>query len=121
MQTWGQMQVPNKMWISSHAWGARSQEIIDLNREIAISKEDISQIRTENLLKVNTLSKVHFRVIEDMKKENKNHLVKLTELRRENIKLKQSLHAFKEFCDTTLALMDEAIKNAIIVNKENFN
>ena len=54
--------------------------------------------------------------IEDMKKENKSHLVNLTELRKENIELKQSLHAFKEFCDTTLALKDEEIKKAIIVN-----
>ena len=47
-----------------------SQEIIDLNSEIEILKEDISQIVKENEIKVNTLAKVHLVEIEDIKKQS---------------------------------------------------
>ena len=40
----------------------------------------------------------------------KVHFVELKESRKESIELKQSFHAYKEFCDTNLALKDEEIK-----------
>ena len=97
------------------------QEIIDLNREITILKEDIFQIRKDNEMKVNTLAKVHLKEIEDINVQNKEYLVELTELRKENNELKQSLQTFEEFCDTTLALKDEQIKQTNIANNSQIN
>ena len=55
------------------------QEIINLNREINILKEDIFQIRKDNEMKVNTLAKVHLKEMEYINVQNKECLVELTE------------------------------------------
>ena len=44
--------------------------MINLNRDIKILKKDISQIRKENEMKVNTLAKVHLVENEDIKKQS---------------------------------------------------
>ena len=54
------------------------QEIINLNREINILKEDIFQIRKHNEMKVNTLAKVHLKEMKDINVQNKECLVELT-------------------------------------------
>ena len=72
-------------------------------------------------MKFNILAKVHLKEMEDINIQNKERLVELTELRKENNELKQSLRTFKEFCDTTLAFKDEQIKQTNIANSSQIN
>ena len=109
---------------------ASSQEIVDLNREIRIVKEDILEIRKANEIKINTLAKVHLGEIEDIKKENNllklhnkeilsmredmfhEHGTKFEELKKVNGKLKQNYEMLQESMNVTIANKDEEVAQA---------
>ena len=78
-------------------------EIVRLKKICESLEVEILKLKADNNEKINNLVKVH--------------LTELEQLRKENLDIKQSLHACQELCDATLTKKDDEIKQAHSISK----